>query len=128
MGEDEPTPTAVLVGEWWDKTRREIAWMTRAQLEAGVSALMSSKRKVPAETEMLWLRYMLAYGGEIKFYQERDLVPPSSAVRAVEALSKGQGKIPRLEEWGIPWCDIFADVRAGEREVERLEEIGRAHV
>jgi len=104
--EKTPTPFLVLLGEFWDDRKRELAALTRRQLEAALEI-----RGIPLptvftqdHTDLLWMRLRLAYAEQIDFYLERGQIVPVKMQGRADIMDLEPGLLP-------PWSvNIFFDI------------------
>lgn len=102
------TPLSVLVGEFWEDAKLEIADSGRRVLEDKLIELKVFKGRERGEREVLWLRYRYAYALLERFYVERGLEVPKS----VQARAKMFDGVRPSDGVPVGWVDIFRDARA----------------
>ena len=119
--EPKDLPISVVLGEWYEERKLEVAAMGRVALEkALVAAGVMREDEKEMGWEMLWLRQRLMYAGVTAFYAERGLEVPEATRGHIAVMDAKRGKMPK---WAV---DYFRDARAAdkdERESKRLRKI-----
>ena len=103
LDENSAPPFSLLLNEWWDSRKSELAKLNRLQLERRLDELNLPipPSDVSPSMRNLWMRLRIARAEQIIFHEERGVAVPTSMILISHSMDEHPGLLP-------PWSvNIF---------------------